>query len=102
MLVPVFWVLQDPRLFTALLYVCLLWIFSECCIFFFCRVSDTYSEMSDGELDGIIAEINIAHPNTGYRMMGSFLRARGLRVQSKFEVKSCDYLGYSNKVLFFL
>nr|XP_029131653.1 uncharacterized protein LOC114918130 [Labrus bergylta] len=45
------------------------------------RVSDTYSSVSDRELDAVIAEIHINHRNTGYRMMGSFLRARGLRVQ---------------------
>ncbi|KAJ8270423.1 hypothetical protein GJAV_G00114410 [Gymnothorax javanicus] len=45
------------------------------------RVSDMYSQMTDQELDEIISEINVIHPNTGYRMMGSFLRARGVRVQ---------------------
>ncbi|KAK5600600.1 hypothetical protein CRENBAI_010406 [Crenichthys baileyi] len=40
-----------------------------------------YSAMSDQELDAVIAEIHQSHPNTGYRMMKSFLHARGLLVQ---------------------
>ncbi|XP_049445652.1 uncharacterized protein LOC125896823 [Epinephelus fuscoguttatus] len=44
-------------------------------------MSDMYSALSDEELDVIIAEIHQSHPNTGYRMMKSFLHARGLLVQ---------------------
>ncbi|XP_078029680.1 uncharacterized protein LOC144466496 [Epinephelus lanceolatus] len=45
------------------------------------RMSDMYSALSDEELDVIIAEIHQSHPNTGYRMMKSFLHARVLLVQ---------------------
>ncbi|MEQ2222924.1 hypothetical protein ILYODFUR_031565 [Ilyodon furcidens] len=45
------------------------------------RMSDMYSAMSDQEMDAVIAEIHQSHPNTGYRMMKSFLHARGLLVQ---------------------
>ncbi|MEQ2231297.1 hypothetical protein ILYODFUR_038069 [Ilyodon furcidens] len=45
------------------------------------RMSDMYSAMSDQELDAVIAEIHQSHPNTGHRMMKSFLHARGLLVQ---------------------
>lgn len=50
-------------------------------------MSDMYSALADEELDAIVAEIQLSHPNTGYRMMRSFLRARGLLVQSKFDIK---------------
>ncbi|XP_008304203.1 uncharacterized protein LOC103375669 [Stegastes partitus] len=45
------------------------------------RKLDMYSAMTDQELDAIIAEIQHSHPNTGYRMMKSFLHASGLLVQ---------------------
>ncbi|XP_062304625.1 uncharacterized protein LOC134009010 isoform X2 [Osmerus eperlanus] len=47
----------------------------------FSRMSDMYSALSEEELDAVIAEIHQSHPNTGYRMMKSFLHARGLLVQ---------------------
>ena len=46
-----------------------------------------YSAPSDEELDAIISEIQLSHPNTGYRMMKAFLHARGMLVQSKFDIK---------------
>lgn len=60
-------------------------VFRKCPFVF--RMLDMYSALADEELDAIVAEIQLSHPNTGYRMMRSFLHARGLRVQSKFDIK---------------
>lgn len=60
---------------------------SEIVLYLF-RMSDMYSALSDEVLDSIIAQIQLSHPNTGYRMMRAFLLARRLRVQSKFYIKS--------------
>ncbi|XP_078793646.1 uncharacterized protein LOC101156956 isoform X1 [Oryzias latipes] len=49
--------------------------------FFFFRKSDMYSQLTDAELDAIVAEIQQSHPNTGYRMRKSFLQAKGMLVQ---------------------
>uniref|UniRef100_A0A3P9HXU2 Integrase core domain-containing protein n=1 Tax=Oryzias latipes TaxID=8090 RepID=A0A3P9HXU2_ORYLA len=45
------------------------------------RKSDMYSQLTEAELDAIVAEIQQSHPNTGYRMMKSFLQAKGMLVQ---------------------
>ncbi|RVE55409.1 hypothetical protein OJAV_G00236630 [Oryzias javanicus] len=46
------------------------------------RKSDVYSALTQEELDAVIGEIQQSHPHTGYRMMKSFLQARGLLVQT--------------------
>ena len=45
------------------------------------RVSDTYSTLSDTELDRLITDIQNDFPNSGYTMMAGHLLARGHRVQ---------------------
>ena len=44
-------------------------------------VRETYSQMSDAELDDLVREILSRNPNAGYRSMIGLLTARGQRVQ---------------------
>ncbi|XP_048036887.1 uncharacterized protein LOC125262256 isoform X2 [Megalobrama amblycephala] len=44
-------------------------------------VKATYSNITDAELDALVATIHTSNPNAGYRMMMGLLRAQGHRVQ---------------------
>lgn len=44
-------------------------------------VKATYSNITDAELDSLVATIHTSNPNAGYRMMMGLLRAQGHRVQ---------------------
>lgn len=44
-------------------------------------VKATYSNITDAELDSLVATIHTSNPNAGYRMMMDLLRAQGHRVQ---------------------
>lgn len=46
-------------------------------------VGDTYSELSDVELDQIVCSVLNEFPNTGYKSMQGHLRAKGLRVTER-------------------
>lgn len=52
-------------------------------VFCLCRKTDLYSAVNDEELDRIISEVHIRHPNTGYKLMRGHLNARGVRVPSE-------------------
>ena len=45
------------------------------------RVSNTYTTLSDTELERVITDIQNDFPNSGYTMMAGHLLARGHRVQ---------------------
>ena len=45
------------------------------------KITDTYSEISDGDLDSAVKEITSANPNIGYRGVKSHLEARNLRIK---------------------
>ena len=47
------------------------------------KISNTYSNISDGELDQQVLSILQDLPKTGYRRMVGSLKARGIRVQEK-------------------
>ena len=47
------------------------------------KISNTYSNISDGELDQQVLSILQDLPKTGYRQMVGFLKARGIRFQEK-------------------
>ncbi|CAB4042493.1 PREDICTED: uncharacterized protein LOC107339677 isoform X1 [Paramuricea clavata] len=40
-----------------------------------------FASLSDEELDSIVSEIKLSHPQCGYRMMIGHLRSRGLKIQ---------------------
>ena len=44
-------------------------------------VNSCYSTMNDDELDGIVREIKVQFPNSGYRIMDGLLHQRGMRIQ---------------------
>ncbi|XP_066914919.1 uncharacterized protein [Clytia hemisphaerica] len=44
---------------------------------------DKFSKMTDDELDVVVNEILVDHPNTGYKKMRGFLLARGLILQER-------------------
>ena len=59
-------------------------------------ISETYSNMTDGELDEIIREIKMDFPNVGYRIMYGLLKARGAKVQFhriRQAMQRCDPAG---------
>ena len=43
------------------------------------KITDTYSEINDGDLDSVVKEITSANPNIGYRGVKSHLEARNLK-----------------------
>lgn len=44
-------------------------------------IKESYTELTNEELDRVILQIQRDHPNTGYRRMEGFLSTRGIRVQ---------------------
>ncbi len=46
-------------------------------------IRETYTNLSDQELDLTVQEILRSHPNTGYKRMTGYLAARGARVQQQ-------------------
>ncbi|KAI7790374.1 hypothetical protein IRJ41_013547 [Triplophysa rosa] len=46
------------------------------------RAKDLYTDVSDEELDNIVAEIQRNRPNAGYRITHGHLRTQGLRIQT--------------------
>ena len=46
-------------------------------------IRQTFSSMTNDELDNIVQSILLEFPNTGYRHTTGFLQSRGLRFQQK-------------------
>lgn len=44
-------------------------------------VKSHYSSMNDDELDGVVRELKVQFPNSGYRIMDGLLRQKGIRIQ---------------------
>ena len=44
-------------------------------------MTGTYSNISDGDLDGMVREAQRIHPGIGLRMLMGFVRGRGFRIQ---------------------
>lgn len=50
-----------------------------CCLIC-CQVSSSYTDIDDEQLRGVVTEILLNHPNTGYKRMKGFLLMRGIKV----------------------
>ena len=67
-------------------------------------IRETYTNLSDQELDLTVQEILRSHPNTGYKRMTGYFAARGARVQQqriKESMRRVDLEGTLIRVLEF-
>ncbi|KAI7810041.1 hypothetical protein IRJ41_020752, partial [Triplophysa rosa] len=66
------------------------------------RAKDLYTDVSDEELDNIVAEIQRNCPNAGYRIIHGHLRTQGLRIQTlrvRESVQRVDPVGTQMRAL---